>query len=85
VISEAAQGAPAGVYFLEVEISREEWKTSPGPDHYLRKAPYNVGGIPTMLQWDTTANAALKKFNEADLLQLESLSSFFRRFAEKAT
>mmetsp|Transcript_1672 Transcript_1672/g.2626 ORF Transcript_1672/g.2626 Transcript_1672/m.2626 type:complete len:80 (-) Transcript_1672:1631-1870(-) len=76
-MKEACGKAKAGVHFLNVELTRDEWKESPGKDHFLRKEPYNVGGIPTMLLWDSSEGKAKKSFGETDLLQLESVSSFF--------
>lgn len=83
VLEEAFTSAPASVLLLTVEVTREEWKTSPGPEHPLRKAPYSVSGIPTMLEWDATNDKALRRFGESDLLQLESVSEFFRAFGER--
>jgi len=31
-----------------VEVPREEWKVTPGQDHFLRKEPYKVPGVPTL-------------------------------------
>ncbi len=82
VWEEAAQGAPAGVYLLQVELTREEWKVSPGQQHPLRKKPFNVSGIPTLLLWDTEAGTASRKLGGEDLLQLENLSSFFQALGQ---
>mmetsp|Transcript_6254 Transcript_6254/g.10083 ORF Transcript_6254/g.10083 Transcript_6254/m.10083 type:complete len:136 (+) Transcript_6254:246-653(+) len=85
VLQEAMQHAPAAVQLIEVELSREEWKVDPGAGHFLRKEPYNVSGIPTMMLWNPDENKCMKKFNEADLLQLENVSEFFRSMGLKAS
>ncbi len=83
IIEEASKNAPAGVYLLSVNLTRDEWKENPGKDHPLRKAPFNVPGIPTMLLWDTKNGKTIKTFGEEDLLQLESLSSFFASLGQR--
>ncbi|GBG32208.1 Thioredoxin domain-containing protein 17 [Hondaea fermentalgiana] len=81
ILQEATEHAPAAVQFIEVELTRDEWKVDPGAEHFLRKEPYNVTGIPTMMLWNPTEKKCEKRFNEADLVQLENVSEFFRRFA----
>jgi len=79
VLEEAYTHAGASVRLLNVEISHSEWKEGNWKEHFLRKEPYSVTGIPTLVLWDSVNNKPTStKFLEADLLQLENISEFFR-------
>ena len=68
--------APASTYIIEVELSREEWKESPGMDHWLRKEPYNISSIPTLVEWDNKNDRPTKTvLIGAECSQMERISS----------
>lgn len=83
VLDDEKQKLPASCKFIQVELTRDEWKVSPGADHPLRKEPYSVRGIPTLLHWNCAEQKPeRKRFGEADLLQQELVGSFFSDLAQ---
>ena len=49
ILEEAKERAPASVHFINVEITREEWKIDPGQGHFFAQSavqcrwnPYDV-------------------------------------------
>jgi hypothetical protein len=84
VLEAAAHSAPPGVRLLQVELTRDEWKVSPGKDHPLRKKPFGASGIPTMFLWDTAAGKATRTLGGEDLLQLDSMRAFFHGLGQRA-
>lgn len=47
IILEASRVKASSRWFV-VEVVREEWKVNPGPGHFLRAAPFQVPGVPTL-------------------------------------
>ena len=77
MIDEALHSAPASATLLEVQITRPEWKESPGPAHFLRRPPFKVTSVPTVMQFDPAAQACTKRFVDGECEQIEALAAMF--------
>jgi len=75
IIDEALQSAPAGATLLEVLITKPEWKND--KNHFLRKPPLSVSGIPTLAVYDLAQQKISQRFVEGECEQLEALQAVF--------
>lgn len=59
-----------------------EWKGETGKEHFLRKEPYNVEGIPSLGRWDTVNQKMLSgMLGESDCQQIELVNSFVEKLS----
>jgi len=77
MIDEALQSAPASATLLEVQVTRPEWKESPGPAHFLRQPPFKVTSVPTVMQFDPATQKPTKRFVDGECEQIEALAAMF--------
>jgi hypothetical protein len=74
----AAAEAPGSSVMVEVEIPRSRWRPESGPAHELRGPPFNVRGIPTLVQYDPNSKGVVgSSLTEVDFVQTERMASFF--------
>lgn len=77
ILEEAFQSLPASATIVEVEITYQNWKNTPGPSHPFRFEPFNVRGIPTLALWNAKTEKIEKQFTEYECEQLENLQQLF--------
>jgi hypothetical protein len=80
ILQEAWEKAPASALLIEVQITRDRWKVSPGKDHPFRQEPFKVRGIPTLIDYDAIKERVKRRL--VDLEQLEVLTELFSTLPE---
>ncbi|KAH9260420.1 hypothetical protein BASA81_001590 [Batrachochytrium salamandrivorans] len=82
VLEEAFQVLPAGAYVLQIEVAKDRWKGLEGQKHFFRQAPFSLGGLPSLCEWDTKKQAVVRKFTEGECEQLEALQEMMMASSE---
>lgn len=74
VAEEIFEASNTKLLVLQVELEREAWKVNPGKDHFLRKPPFGLKGIPSICIWSQEKNRVVKTFTEWECEQMEMVS-----------
>lgn len=76
VLDEIFANAPASIYIIVAELTRKEWKETPGKDHFLRKDGFGVQSIPTFMKWNSKEMKPDKfVLRDGECCQMERIST----------